>query len=112
MNQDQVLSLLRTVLQIIGTSVVAHGTLGINGAMWEQITGALLVLAPTIWSMYAHTRAAAIASVAANPDVKSVVVATGASDGTLAAAQDPTASKVILATPTISAAIAAGTTKP
>ena len=111
MNQDQLLSLVRTVLQILGTAVVAHGTLGINSVMWEQISGAVIIIAPTIWSMYAHTQAAAIASVAANPDVKSIVVTTGASDGTLSAAQDPASPKVLMTTPDISAAIAQTPTK-
>ena len=44
MNQDQFLSLLRTVLQIAGTILVSHGTLGINGALWEQIRGVVIVI--------------------------------------------------------------------
>src|ERR1017187_489095 len=95
MNQDQLLSLLRTVLQIIGTSIVAHGTMCINGAMWEQISGAVIILAPTIWSMYAHTHEAMIASVTANPDVKQVVVKANAVDGAARAAADPTQPKVV-----------------
>jgi hypothetical protein len=73
MNQDQLLSLLRTILQVIGTAVVTHGTLGINGAMWEQISGAVIIIAPTIWSMYEHTDAANIAKVTAMPDVAKIV---------------------------------------
>src|ERR1017187_979979 len=103
MNQDQLLSLLRTVLQIIGTSIVAHGTMGINGAMWEQISGAVIILAPTIWSMYAHTHESMIASVTANPDVKQVVVSKYAVDGAARAAADPTQPKVVneMATPLV-----------
>jgi len=95
MNQDQMLSLLRTILQIVGTIIVSHGTLGINGALWEQITGVVIVVAPTIWSMYAHTHEAMIASVTANPDVKQVVVRAYAVDGAARAAADPTQPKVV-----------------
>lgn len=95
MNTDQMLSLLRTVLQIAGTAIVAHGTLGINGAMWEQISGAVLLLAPIIWSMYAHTDAANIAKVAAMPDVEKIVVQPTATDGAGAALADPTQTKVV-----------------
>jgi hypothetical protein len=95
MNQDQLLSLLRTLLQVIGTAVVTHGTLGINGAMWEQISGAIIIIAPTIWSMYAHTDKANLAKVTAMPDVTQVVVKSTATDGVADAANDPTQTKVV-----------------
>ena len=95
MNQDQLLSLLRTVLQVAGTAIVAHGTLGINGAMWEQISGGIIVLAPTIWMMFARTDKAAIATVAAMPDVTKITVKASATDGVAAAAADPTQTKVV-----------------
>ena len=119
MNNDQLLSLLRTVLQIIGTSVVAHGTLGINGAMWEQISGALIILAPTIWGIYSRTDAATLATVAAMPgpakeaafagipdaakiaaveampDVTKITVKATATDGVADAAGDPDRPKVV-----------------
>ena len=62
MNSAQLMSLLRTLLQIVGTAVVAHGTLGINGAMWEQISGAVIMVAPAIWGIYAHTVTAQLAA--------------------------------------------------
>lgn len=119
MNNDQLLSLLRTVLQIIGTIIVSHGTLGINGALWEQISGVVIVIGPTIWSMYAHTDAAKLASVAAMPgpqkeaafagipdsaklaaveampDVSHIVAVANASDGVQAAVADPNRPKVV-----------------
>ena len=94
-NTDQMLALLRTILQIAGTAIVAHGTLGINGAMWEQISGAIMIIAPTIWSMYAHTDASKIASVAAMPDVEKIVVQPNAGDGAGAALADPAQTKVV-----------------
>ena len=65
MNNAQLMSLLRTLLQISGTAIVAHGTLGINGAMWEQISGAVIMIAPVVWSMFAHTDSAKVAEVVA-----------------------------------------------
>ena len=119
MNSDQLLSLVRTLLQIAGTAVVAHGTLGINGAMWEQISGAVIMIVPTVWSMYAHTDTAKLASVAAMsgpeknaafvgipdsakiaavaamPDVTQITVKASATDGIADAVADPTQTKVI-----------------
>ena len=97
MNQDQLLSLLRAVLQIFGTSIVAHGILGINGAMWEQITGAVIILAPVLWGIAIHTDSAKIAAVTAMPDVKQIVVKAGAVDGAAQAANDPAQPKVVKA---------------
>ena len=94
-NTEQLMSLLRAVLQIMGTALVAHGTLGINAALWEQISGGVLMLAPVIWGMFAHTDAAKIASVAAMPDVEKIVVQPLASDGVGAALADPTQTKVV-----------------
>jgi hypothetical protein len=97
MNQDQLLSLLRTVLQVAGTAIVAHGTLGINGAMWEQISGGVLMLAPVLWSMYVHTDGQKIAAVTAMPGIAQIIVKTSADDGAAAAAADPTQPKVVSA---------------
>jgi hypothetical protein len=94
-NNEQLMSLLRTLLQIAGTAIVAHGTLGINGAMWEQISGAVIMIAPIVWSMFAHTDAASIAKVAAMPDVEKIVVQPKAADDVGAALADPTQTKVV-----------------
>lgn len=94
-NSAQVISLLSTLLKFIGTAVVAHGTLGINGAMWEQISGAVLMLAPVILDMFRHTDGATIAAVAAMPDVEKIVVQPNAGDGVGAALADPTQAKVV-----------------
>ena len=94
-NNDQLLSLLRTLLQIVGSFIVSHGTFGINGAIWEQISGAIIIIAPTIWSMYAHTDRANIEKVSAMPDVKKIVVKPNADDGVGAALADPAQTKVV-----------------
>ena len=128
-NNDQWLSLLRTVLQVAGTAIVAHGFLGINGAVWEQISGAVVIIAPTIWSMYANTQTAKLASVAAMSgpdkqaaftgipdsakiaavtalvDVAQVIVKQTASDGVASAAADPSQPKVVTTTPAVASAV-------
>lgn len=95
-NQEQLMSLLRTALQMIGTYVVARGVLGADGAnLWQLISGLILMVAPTVWSMFAHTDSAMIKNVTAMPDVKQIVVAPNASDGAGAAAADPNQPKVV-----------------
>jgi hypothetical protein len=98
MNSDQFLSLVRTILQIAGTVVVSHGVLGIDGASWEIISGAIIVVAPTIWGIMTRTDAAKIASVAAMPDVTKIIVKATATDGVANAAADPSQPKVVTAT--------------
>ena len=107
MNSDQLMSLLRTVLQIAGTALVAHGTLGITGAMWEQISGAVVMIAPVIWGIYAHTDAAKIASVASMPDVAQITVKSTAIDG---AAQAAAITSLSAITPLLSGGVGWSTT--
>ena len=84
-NNAQLLSLLRTLLQIAGTYIVAHGTLGINGAMWEQISGAVIMVTPAVWGIFAHTDTAKLKAVEAMPGVAKIVPVPG-SNGAVAAA--------------------------
>jgi hypothetical protein len=69
-----------------------------------------------VWGLFAHTNAAKVAAVNDMPkdQVLGVVVAPTATDGVLAASQNPAMSKVMMATPAITAAIAAApvTTNP
>lgn len=95
MNNAQVMSVLRMLLQIAGTAIVAHGTLGINGAMWEQISGAVVMIAPVIWGLFAHTDTAALKTVEAMPDVAKIIPVPGAGDGVGAALADPSRTKVV-----------------
>lgn len=93
MNSDQLLSLLRTLLQILGTYLTTKGF--VNETLWAQISGIVLVIAPTIWSIYAHTDAANIKKVTAMPDVQAIVVKSTAGNGVGAALADPAQPKVI-----------------
>jgi hypothetical protein len=73
------------------------------------IIGAAPPLVAAVWGAFAHTNAAKVAAVDAMPkdQVLGVVVAPTASDGVLAAAQNPAMAKVMMATPALTAAIAA-----
>lgn len=121
MNSDQLISLLSTLLKIIGALVVAHGSLGINGAMWEQISGAVVMIAPVVFDMWHHTDVNKLASVAAMsgpekqvafsgipdsakiaaveaiPSVTKITVSANATDGVADAASDPNRPKVVTA---------------
>ena len=76
-----------------------------QAALGLAVSGAVV----GIWSQMTKTDAAKVAAVNALPkdQVIGVVVAKTASDGVLAAAQNPDMTKVVMATPAITAAIAA-----
>ena len=96
LNQEQMLSLLRTSLQILGTYIIANSTLGPDSThIWELISGMVMVIVPTIWSMFAHTDGQMIKNVTAMPDVKQIIVAPGSSNGAGSAAADPNQPKVV-----------------
>jgi hypothetical protein len=95
MNSEQVQSLVRTVLSVLGTFLVSKGLVGT--ADWTTIAGAVVMLAPVAWSMYAHTDTSALKVVAAMPDVAKIVAVPGASDGVAAAAKNPDMPKVVAA---------------
>ena len=96
LNQEQMLSLLRTALQILGTYIIANSTLGPDSThIWELISGLVMVIAPTVWSMFAHTDGAMIKNVTAMNDVKQIIVSTNASNGAGSAASDPNQPKVV-----------------
>lgn len=72
MNRDQILSLVRDILKIVGMGLIANGTVSAGGwDIWTtgivEVAGCGLVVGPIIWGQFAHTDAAKIASVAAMP---------------------------------------------
>lgn len=79
-----------------------------QAALGLAVSGAVVGL----WSQLTKTDAAKVAAVEALPkdQIIGVVVAKTATDGVLAAAQNPDMPKAIMATPAISAAIAAAPT--
>jgi|ERR1039458_962166 hypothetical protein len=123
MNLDQLMMVLRWTLSAGGPLAAL---LIARGQTPDQVTalstsvlavvGALPPVVAFVWGLFAHTNAAKVAAVNNMPkgQVLGVVVATTASDGVLAASQNPAMSKVMMATPALTAAIAAAsvTTKP
>jgi hypothetical protein len=98
MNNTQLMSLLRTFLQMVGTFVTSHSLLGVETAKWwELIAGIIIMVAPTIWSMYAHTDTAMIENVTAMPDVAKIIPTARANpeSAIVAIAADPAQPKVV-----------------
>ena len=92
-NTDQIQSLVRAVLVIAGTILTTKGLVGT--ADWTTYSGAVLTIAPIVWSMFAHTDSAKLAAVEAMPSVAKITVSPIASETTVAAiAADPTRPKV------------------
>ena len=116
MNIDQILSILRVLLSVggpLGALLVARGMSADQVTALSTsllaIVGAAPPLVAAVWGAFAHTDAAKVAAVEALPkdQIVGVVVAPTATDGILAASQNPTMPKAIMATPAITAAIAA-----
>ena len=85
MNQDQVLGIVRTLIGSLGGYAIGRGWL--NGEQVTLISGIAVAVVPAVWSYYAHTDSAKIASVTAMKDVAKVVIApTAPSDSAAAAA--------------------------
>lgn len=64
MDQATILAILRHVLTIVGTIVVSHGYL--NDGQYEQLAGAIITVAPVIWSiLQKKQQKAAVVSAAA-----------------------------------------------
>lgn len=77
MNQDQVLSTVRTILTIVGPLLVTKGLVSSSGLDdWTNniiaLVGALMPFGSWIWGLFAHTETAKIASVNAIEGVKVV----------------------------------------
>ncbi len=79
MNQDQWLSLLRSLLTMFGPLLVAKGLVSAadEGALITAtlgIVGSLMTFGPTVWGVFVHTHEAAIAAVNANTETTGVKV--------------------------------------
>lgn len=60
MNQDQFLSLLRTVLKVSGSALAAHGaTKAASIVNAEDVIGAVLLIGGALWSHFHHTESPA-----------------------------------------------------
>ena len=61
-NQDQVLSVLRSLLTVGGTWLVSHGVM--TDTDWTTVAGAILAVAPIAWGWYAHSKKGKLAAAA------------------------------------------------
>ncbi len=52
LNQDQLTSLLRSVLKMIGAALVARGAM--SATIWEQLVGGIIALFGLLWSYFHH----------------------------------------------------------
>lgn len=73
MNSEQLTSLLRTVLQVAGGMAIGRGWVDAETA--TAITGAIVTIAATAWSLYTRRSAGLVASAAAVPGVSTIVAA-------------------------------------
>ncbi|SFV11354.1 hypothetical protein SAMN02799631_05253 [Methylobacterium sp. 174MFSha1.1] len=71
MNQDQLTTLLRTLLQFGGGIAVGRGW--IDAETSTALTGALVTLLVTVWGLYVRRNAGLVASAAALPSVKVIL---------------------------------------
>ena len=121
MNQDQILSLVRTTLASVSVWAITKGY-G-DSQTWAVIGGVAALVVPYLWGLYVHSDAQKInavaamtgsqknvafvgvsdstklAAVEAMPDVKAIVPVTGATGAVAAAVADPSRPKVIDASP-------------
>jgi len=99
-NQDQLLSVLRTLIGFGSGIAVGKGLVTVDQAtMIGDATlttiGGAATLVPLIWGLFAHTTSAKIAAVTALPDVKKIVtVSVPINPAVAAAASDATQTKV------------------
>ncbi|BCM87095.1 hypothetical protein NS228_13375 [Methylobacterium indicum] len=73
MNQEQLTTLLRTLLQFAGGIAVGCGWLDADTA--TTLTGALVTLIVTVWGLYVRRNAGLVAAAAALPAVKAILAA-------------------------------------
>lgn len=68
---EQILSLIRTIVQ---TAAGALGTYGVLDAQGQTVVVAFVMwLIPTVWGLYVRRKAGLVASAAALPEVKTIV---------------------------------------
>ncbi len=98
-NLEQIKSIARDLLQIMGTLLVAFKLFAVTEENWSVITGAVLMLIPIIWGLFNHTQANAVAIAAAIPEVKRVVVEGTPAGEALAKSAGSTPSALVVVAP-------------
>jgi hypothetical protein len=96
MNSEQIASLIRAIMAIVGTTLINQGV--INQHDWDvlanasvTIVGAGLVVAPIIWAMVRHTKKGQVEAVA---EMKETNVKSG---GSVIEVKDPELARAALA---------------
>jgi len=78
MNQDQILSIVRSLLVMFGTSLVTKGFMNsdqlntVVGVLLPVI-GALMTAAPVVWGIWRNTHKNTLAAAAALPKVQTII---------------------------------------
>lgn len=80
MSQDQLLALLRQVLPILGTLLTVFGLSSATATAITNtlmsIAGPLMMIASTIWSLFANSKKSILTSAANMPEVKTITIDT------------------------------------
>ena len=74
MTKDQVLSMTRAALNVLGTILMTYGFIkGLDAEAWSAASGAILTLVGVGWGIYAHTKTSTITAAAKLPEVAQIV---------------------------------------
>ena len=72
MNSDQLMSVVRAALQIVGTFLTTYGL--ITAEQWQPMLGGLMMIIPVIWGIYVHSKWYTVKAAARLPEVSKVEV--------------------------------------
>jgi hypothetical protein len=68
---EQILSLIRTLIQSAAAAIAAKGWIDASGE--QVVTAFVMWLIPTVWGLYVRRKAGLVASAAALPEVKQII---------------------------------------
>ena len=72
MNSDQLMSVVRDALQIVGTFLATYGVL--TSEQWQPMMGAIIMVAPVVWGIIVHSKTNTVKAAARLPEVSKVEV--------------------------------------
>ena len=74
MTNDQILSMARAALNILGTILLTYGYIkGLDAETWSTISGAVLTLVGVGWGLFAHTKTNTVTAAAKLLEVEQIV---------------------------------------
>ena len=74
MTNDQILSMARAALNILGTILLTYGYIkGLDAETWSTISGAVLTLVGVGWGLLAHTKTNTVTAAAKLLEVEQIV---------------------------------------